>query len=131
MAKILVIDDDADICDAIRLVLTKQGHEVTTADNRTSGKRRVEELRPALVILDVMMEEPDDGFVLARDLRKIGFTNPILMLTSIGHVTGLDFGKDEELVPVDEFQEKPVTPAKLLEKVNRLLEKGGSTNAGK
>ena len=64
-----------------------------------------------------MMEQPDDGFVMAQDLRRHGNTIPILMLTSVGTVSGLAFGKDDEMVPVDEFQAKPVDPATLVDKV--------------
>ena len=50
-------------------------------------------------------------------------TLPILMLTSIGKVTGYSYDKDEDLVPVDDFQEKPIEPAALVRKVNELLAK--------
>ena len=45
------------------------------------------------------------------------------MLTSIGKVTGMTFGRDDEVVPVDEFQEKPIDPATLSRKVDELLAK--------
>ena len=72
-----------------------------------------------------MMEQPDDGFVMAQDLRAKGVDTPIIMLTSIGSVTGMKFGKDSDVVSVDDFEEKPISPEKLLEKVKSLLEKGG------
>ena len=68
-----------------------------------------------------MMEEPDDGFAMAQELRRDGFAKPILMLTSICRVTGLSYGVDASTVPVDDFVEKPVAPAALLEKVAALL----------
>ena len=86
----------------------------------------VKDFQPDLIVLDVMMDQPDDGFVMAQDLRKDGFTAPILMLTSVGKVTGLEFGADDSVVPVDDFQEKPISPAALIEKVKALLApKGG------
>ena len=60
---------------------------------------------------------------MAQELRRSGFTTPILMLTSIGKVTGYSYDKDEDLVPVDDFQEKPIEPAALVRKVNELLAK--------
>ena len=123
MAKILVVDDDKDICEAIKLVLEGEGHEVGVAHSRIGGRNEAKSFTPDLMILDVMMDEQDDGFVLARELRDSGFTKPILMLTNVGHITGMTFDKDEEIVPVDEFQEKPITPAKLVEKVKQLLAK--------
>jgi len=69
------------------------------------------------------MEQPDDGFVIAQTLKKRNSLVPILMITSIGQVTGMDFGKDEEFAPVDDFIQKPVMPSKLIEKINLLLKK--------
>ncbi len=71
------------------------------------------------------MEEPDDGLRLARQLRRKGFELPILMLTSVNQAMGLSIGKDEEIVPVDEFLEKPADPATLVRLVAALLEKKG------
>ncbi|MBN2055865.1 response regulator [bacterium] len=125
MAKILVVDDDPDVVEAIEILLTSAGHEVGTAGNREEGMKAVESFNPDMCILDVMMEEPDDGFVMAQALRRQKFTKPILILTSIGKVTGMDFGRDDAMVPVDDFQEKPIKPADLLNKVNGLLNKAG------
>ena len=94
------------------------------AYNRQEGMTRFKEFAPALVILDVMMEQPDDGITLAQDLRRDGYRTPILMLTTISRATGLSIGKDDEMVPVNDFQEKPIEPAVLLEKVAELLKKG-------
>jgi len=76
---------------------------------------------PDLIILDVMMQEPDDGIAMAVDLRKGGFKKPILMLTSLSKVVGYSYGREDDVVPVDEFQEKPIEPSALVAKVNELL----------
>ena len=123
MAKILIVDDDPDITFAISLFLEKEGHEVVTAASRGQGMEALGTAHPALMILDVMMEQPDDGIAMAQELRRQGVTMPIIMLTSVGKVTGLDYGQDQELVPVDAFFEKPVQPEALLAKVNELLPK--------
>ena len=119
--KILIVDDDPDIVDAGRLVLEREGYEVEGAANRAEGMKRLEEVKPDLLILDVMMEEPDDGLRMARDIRKAGNTLPIIMLTSVNAAMGLNIDKDEEMVPVDEFQSKPVDPQTLIAKVKKLL----------
>ena len=121
MAKILIVDDDPDIVDAGRLVLEREGYEVEGAPNRAEGMKRLEELKPDLLILDVMMEEPDDGLRMAREIRKNGNTVPIIMLTSVNAAMGLNIDKDGEIVPVDEFQPKPVEPQTLVAKVKKLL----------
>lgn len=121
MPKILVVDDDTDIVDVCRLVLQREGYEVATASNREDGMKAVEREKPDLLILDVMMENPDDGIAMARDLRTRGFKAPILMLTSLGKVTGMQYGRDDDLVPVDEFFEKPIDSDVLISKTKELL----------
>ena len=123
MAKILIVDDDHDIVDGCRLFLEREGHEVECAYNRAEGMEQVEAVKPDLLLLDVMMEQPDDGIAMAQELRRIGFKTPILMLTSIGKATGLTYGKNDSVVPVDAFEEKPISPAKLIATVNELLKK--------
>lgn len=125
LPKILIVDDDPDMVEASRYVLEKEGFVVDSASNVATGLRALEEGHPDLLILDVMMEEPDDGITMARKIRKSGYDLPILMLTSVNRVMGLQIGKDEEMVPVDEFQEKPVEPAVLLAKVWKLLAGSG------
>ena len=119
--KILIVDDDPDIVEAGRLVLEREGYEVEGAANRAEGMKRLEEVKPDLLILDVMMEEPDDGLRMAREIRKAGHTLPIIMLTSVNAAMGLNIDKDEEMVPVEEFQSKPVDPKTLIAKVKKLL----------
>lgn len=121
MAKILIVDDDPDVVEATSLFLEREGHQVVGAGNREEGMAAFEQERPDLLILDVMMEQPDDGLAMARELRRKGSTVPILMLTSINLAIGMRYGKDDEMVPVDEFQEKPIEPAALLAKVSELL----------
>jgi DNA-binding response OmpR family regulator len=123
MAKILVVDDDPDITFAVSLYLKREQHEVRTAASRAEGMEAVTAFSPDLIILDVMMEQPDDGIAMAQDLRRAGSTIPIIMLTSVGQVTGMSYGRDSDLVPVEVFFEKPVRPDDLLTAVEGLLKK--------
>jgi DNA-binding response OmpR family regulator len=123
MARILVVDDDPDITFAISLFLKKQQHDVHVAASRAEGMTAVDSFKPDLMILDVMMEQPDDGIAMAQDLRRAGSTIPIIMLTSVGQVTGMSYGRDSDLVPVEVFFEKPVRPDDLLKAVAGLLKK--------
>ena len=129
MSRILIIDDDPEICEAVELVLTSVGHEVVSANRRREGMSRIEEFKPELLILDVMMEEQNDGFAIARELKAQGSKFPILMLSSVGNVTGYGFGTDSDMVPVAEFQEKPILPGVLIDTVNRLLAQEEENNA--
>jgi DNA-binding response OmpR family regulator len=121
VTRILIVDDDPDMVEAGRIVLEAKGYEVVSAGNVSQGMSVLEETNPDLMILDVMMEEPDDGIRMARQVRRKGFDLPILMLTSVNVAMGLHIDKDEEMVPVDEFQEKPVDPETLIRKVELLL----------
>jgi DNA-binding response OmpR family regulator len=121
MAKILIVDDDPDVVEAVGLFLRKEGHEIAGAFDRDEGMEQIAAFQPDLIVLDVMMEQPDDGIAMAQDLRRQGFKKPILMLTSVCKATGLEFDKDSDLVPVDDFQEKPIEPAALVAKVKELL----------
>ncbi len=120
MALIAIIDDDHDILDASSLVLNSRGFKVITALNPDDGYKIVKENKPDLIILDVMMNEPDDGFYLAQKFRKEKILTPIIMYTSVSKSFGMDFGVNE-LVPVNEFVEKPISPDQLIEKVEALL----------
>ena len=122
MAQILIVDDDPDILEACRLVLEKEGHVVRCASNRAGGLEAVAAAAPDLLILDVMMEEPDDGLAMARQLRKQGFE----AADHHAHQRQRRHGpaastSDDEMVPVDEFQPKPVEPKVLVAKVDKLL----------
>jgi DNA-binding response OmpR family regulator len=121
--KIVLVDDDLDIQETMKMVLENAGFIFKGAMNRESGMDLIKKEKPDLVILDVMMEEPDDGFFMAQELHAQNIRIPIIMLTSVGSVTGMHFAKDNEMIMVDEFVEKPVTPDALLVKINSLLEK--------
>lgn len=120
MALIAVIDDDPDIREASTLVLSSKGHKVISAGNPKDGYDMVVQQKPDLIILDVMMDEPDDGFFLAQKFRKENIHVPIIMYTSISKTIGMDFGMSE-MVPVDDFVEKPISPVELLHKVEKIL----------
>jgi len=126
--RILVIDDDPDITEAMTVVLENKGYEVQSALDGTEGMERLKQSRPDLIVLDVMMRTSQEGFDLSRELKHNPDYKdiPILMLTAVKQKTGLDFkteAGDESWLPVEEFLDKPVKPDVLLEKVESLLQK--------
>ncbi|MBI5875332.1 MAG: response regulator [Deltaproteobacteria bacterium] len=127
MSKILIIDDDADMVEAIKIVLESKGFKVISANEGDAGYKKAEAERPDLVILDVMMKTKDQGFQVSYKLKNNPELSkiPIIMLTSIGRETGFRFSKetDEDYLPVDELVEKPIKPKDLLVKVEKLLKK--------
>ena len=126
MYKILIVDDDPDMVAVTQIILEGEGYLVDSAPSLEAGLARLEKGQPDLLILDVMMAEPDDGLRFARKARLAGHNLPILMLTSVNRALGLQIGQDDEMVPVDEFVEKPVDPAALSAKVKALLEAKGA-----
>lgn len=127
-AKILIVDDDQDIRESLQAVLEKRQYTVTTAADRTEGMEKIKTEKPNLVILDVMMATWQDGFEMARELKKDPqFENmPILMLTGIKDKTGIEFKStagDPTWCPVDAFLDKPVDPEMLLAEVEKILSK--------
>ena len=122
---ILVADDDEHILELVSLYLRRAGYGVITAKDGDEALARERDHRPDLLILDVMMEQPDDGIAMAQELRRSGWSRPIVMLTSIGKVTGLGYGVDPDVLPVDAFLEKPVRPAVLVKTVTDLLARAG------
>lgn len=98
--KILVVDDDANICELLRLYLTKEGYQVTVANDGEEGLEKFNAVKPDMVLLDVMMPRMD-GLEVCRRIRKAGNT-PVMMLTAKGEtfdkVLGLELGADDYMV---------------------------------
>lgn len=128
MAKILIVDDDPDITESMRIILESCRHTVKTAKNGEEGLKEAAAAKYDLVILDVMMETMSKGFEVARQLKSVDHNakTPILLLTAIKESTGLDFeteAGDKDWLPVDSYLEKPLKPNELLVKVEALLKK--------
>ena len=130
-AKILIVDDDPDITEALKMTLEANHYEVHTAANGTEGLKQVKAVKPDLIILDVMMDTITEGFQVSYQLRNPDPKSeyapyskiPILMLTAIVEKKRMKFSTqaDGDFLPVDDFVEKPIRPQVLLEKVKKLL----------
>jgi two-component system, OmpR family, alkaline phosphatase synthesis response regulator PhoP len=114
---ILIVEDDAGIQMILRDALTSQGYQVTTADDGMKGLELARELKPALIILDVMLPLMD-GFEVCRKIRKEGIISPILMLTvkdeELDKVLGLELGADD-------YMTKPFSLKELTARIKALL----------
>ncbi|MBM4318649.1 MAG: response regulator [Deltaproteobacteria bacterium] len=123
--KILIIDDDVDLVEAMRITLENAGFAVVDAQDGQQGLAKLQAESPDLVILDVMMDTQDEGFHVAYRIRGEEQTRdlPIIMLTAVNQQTGYRFSpdKDEGFLPVDEFLEKPIDPKRLVDKVREHL----------
>jgi len=127
MLRILVVDDDPDFVEAMRLVLEPNGYEVVSAASGKEGLSKIQEdglvRKPDLVILDVMMASVLDGLSMSRkmqedpELRKI----PILMVSSIANTDYAVLFPTDEYIHIDGFMSKPISPDKLLSTIRKLL----------
>ncbi len=109
---ILCVDDDQDLLDALRLVLERAGYLVVQARTAEAGLQRFHELRPDLVIADLMMEEVDAGTSLVKDLKATGNTAPIYMLSSVGD--NLNISTDYSALGLAGVFQKPIDNEQLL-----------------
>jgi DNA-binding response OmpR family regulator len=130
-AEILVVDDDPDIVDSLRIILESNHYAVRTAANGHEAMGALEDHLPDLMILDVMMATETEGFDLAYRLREEpAFKKmPILMLTSfLDKVREEGPGKFEYILgeqwPAHWLLEKPVDSKKLLAKIEGILSEG-------
>ena len=114
--KVLVIEDDINIAELLRLYLEKDGFEVYIADNGGKGVTEFERLHPDLVLLDIMLPVMD-GWGVCREIRSVSKV-PIIMLTAKGEtfdkVSGLEMGADDYLV-------KPFEVKELLARVHAVM----------
>ncbi len=127
--KIILIDDDADMRLALRLPLETGGYMVSEAASVPEARTAIKEVKPDLIVLDVMMDTTTAGFQLALEIHSADPHSefkefcqvPIIMLTAIHSTTPLRFAPDQDYLPVQTFLEKPVEPEVLLGKVKELL----------
>lgn len=119
--KILVVDDEVNICELIQLYLEKEGFEVSTANDGLTAIEIFKNTTPDLVILDVMLPGAD-GWQVCREIRKISQI-PVVFLSAKGEtfdkVLGLELGADDYMV-------KPFEPKELTARVKAVLRRTGS-----
>ena len=121
--KILIIDDDPHISEAIKLYLEKEGHEIKNAYDGIDGINMFKAIDPDLVLLDIMMPGKD-GWQVCREIREIS-SKPIIMLTAKGEVfdkvLGLELGADD-------FLAKPVDMKELSARIKAVLRRCQGTD---
>ena len=106
-SKIMVVDDDSNICELLRLYLEKEGYDTILAENGTQALEKFDREKPDLILLDIMMPQLD-GWQVCREIRKKSQC-PIIMLTAKGEVfdkvLGLELGADDYVVKPFEAKE--------------------------
>ena len=121
--KILVVDDDSNIAELLRLYLEKEGYEVFTANNGGDAVKVYKEKDPDLMLLDIMLPVLD-GWQVCREIRKFS-EKPIIMITAKGEtfdkVLGFELGADDYIV-------KPFEPKEVMARVKAVLRRTGSAD---
>ncbi len=126
--KILLVDDDPDILDALAMILEAEGYQVVTARDGIEGLANLKTEKPDLLILDLLMPKMD-GFAVCKELQDPRWSKfkdiPILILTSVREEASrrryeLETGLE---LDVDDYVEKPISPDVLLERVGKLIKK--------
>ncbi len=130
MAKILVVDDDPDMRLAIASVLKSRAYQVIEACDGEEALKKLREEKPDLMLLDLLMPKMD-GFAVVKhleDCQKRGYPDiPVLVISSVREEAShrryeLELGRK---LAVDDYIEKPIEPFMLLQRVEKLLSKGG------
>ncbi len=123
--KILIIEDDGNIAELLRLYLNKEGYETSIAADGGAGVAKFESFRPDLVLLDIMLPVMD-GWEVLREIRSASRT-PVIMLTAKGEtfdkVSGLEMGADDYVV-------KPFEIKELVARIHAVLRRYGEEDRG-
>ena len=116
LGKILVVDDDTNICELLRLYMEKDGYTVFIANDGESAVRAFNEVSPDIVLLDIMLPKMD-GWQVCREIRKTS-DKPIIMVTAKGEtfdkVLGLELGADDYVV-------KPFDTKEIMARIKAVL----------
>jgi len=123
MKQVLIVDDDLDFLEIHSTVLKNRGYEVITARSSKECLEMLEKVRPDLVVLDVMMEQFDAGFQVSKKIKEKYGSLPVILLTSIGFQTGLEFSSNAgvlEATGADLLLDKPVSPEVFVEEIEKL-----------
>ena len=124
LEKILIVDDDKNICDVLRLYLEKEGYAVILSHDGNEAVVKFNALKPDLVLLDIMLPGMD-GLQVCREIRKKSSV-PIIMITAKGEtidkVIGLEIGGDDYIV-------KPFDAKEVIARINAIARRVGSNTS--
>jgi CheY-like chemotaxis protein len=122
---VLLVDDDSDFLFQQRLQLEAAGFQVVAAEGQVKAAEILAQQRPDLAVVDVMMEDPDAGFMLCHRIRKKDPSIPIILVTSVNSETGLDFDmateEERSWIKADALLAKPIRFEQLKGEIDRLL----------
>ena len=120
---ILVIDDDSDFREYLRIILESHGYRVTCAGNARDGAALLQSEQPDLIILDAMMSYAFQGLSLVQEIRQDSRLDPVplILVSAVLREPAHALLSDVPADAIDAFLTKPMQPAVILENVERLL----------
>lgn len=121
--KVLVVDDDSDFLDQTEMMFSSRGYEVITAPGRKEAQETFDSFTPDIAVIDLMMENDDDGFVLAYRIKKRFPECVVIMVTNVTGETGIQFpGEDDSSswINADAILSKPVRFEQIQEELNKI-----------
>ena len=122
---IVIIDDDPDLREALTLILEPAGYRLTCCATGQDGMDTIRKERPDLILLDIMLASPSEGFHVAYELKKDEALReiPIIMISAIGQTMGMDYAKElgSDYVPAEKFLNKPLKADVVLSAVREAL----------
>ncbi len=122
---ILIVDDDPDFRLPLRLQLEAAGYTVVEACDRDEAHATIAAQRPAAVIQDLMMDQPDTGFTLCYEMKRHHPDLPIIMVTGVASETGIEFEtvteEERSWIKADVILAKPIRFEQLKRELDRLL----------
>jgi CheY-like chemotaxis protein len=125
--KIMVIDDDVQLVDTVKTLLESVGYQVSSAYQSEKGMELAKEVKPDLILLDIMFAGPPgpDGVEISRRLREdpVLKDTPVVVLSGVKKVLDMPvkLAPDEVYMPVAAFLEKPFKPSELLAEIEKIL----------
>ncbi len=122
---ILLVDDDPDFLEPIRMLLAANGYKVEAAFSEEGALKSIERFRPDLAIVDLMMDHYDSGFIVGYKIKQRYPETKIIIATGVTHETGHRFAADSEYganwTHADLIMDKGIRPDQMLREVKRLL----------
>ena len=114
--KILVVDDDEDVIDAMNIILKSNGHEVIEASSGEEALIKFAESKPEIIFLDLMMEKFDTGVTVCRKIRETDKDIQIYLVSAVGDEAANTLDTHE--IGFNGALSKPVSPEELLSLVD-------------
>lgn len=123
--RILIVDDDIDYIFQMKLKVEQMGFDTITAESQKEAEKVIEEVKPDLCILDLMMETDDSGFILSYKIKRKYPDVPIIIATAVTAETGMTFDvmarENQRWINADLFLDKGIRADQLHREIKKLL----------